>query len=121
MLTVAHPVPSAQVVTGRLPVLRSQFYLKLSGDPILIGEWSRQINRQVHALSGGDGAVVNPSTLMRLPGSIAWPWKAGREPELTEWVTPEGGGHTFTLCLTCRSAGRGGRLWAMPDEQARNG
>jgi hypothetical protein len=93
----ATPRPSAQVITGRLPVLRSQFYLKLSGEPILVGEWSRQLNRQVHALSGGDGAVVNPSTLMRLPGSIAWPWKSGREPELTEWVTPDGGGDTFTL------------------------
>src|SRR6202035_3344794 len=43
------------------------------------------------------GAVINPSTLLRLPGSIAWPWKPGREPELTEWVTPDGGGGTYTL------------------------
>jgi hypothetical protein len=84
--------PSAQVITGRLPVLRSQFFYKLSGDPILVDEWSRQINRQTHALSLGDSAVVNPSSLMRLPGTIAWPWKAGREPEVTEWITPARGG-----------------------------
>ncbi len=96
-LLSANPVPSAQVVTGRCPTLRVQPYYKFSGDPILVGEWSRRLNRQIHALSGGDPAVVNPSTLLRLPGSIAWPWKPGREPELTEWVTPDGGGGTYTL------------------------
>ena len=95
-MLAAEPAPSAQIITGRHPELRAQFDYKLS-EPLLIGEWSRHLNRQVHALSGGDGAVVNPSTLMRLPGSIAWPWKPGREPELTEWVTPDGGGGTFTL------------------------
>ena len=97
VLAVDRPLPSAQVVTGRMPDLRAQFYYKLSGEPILDGESSRHLNRQVHALSGGDGAVVNPSTLMRLPGSIAWPWKPERQPELTEWCTPDGGGETYTL------------------------
>ena len=93
-MLAANPMPSAQVVTGRCPELRAQFYYKAT-EPIL-GECSRQLNRQVHVLSGGDGAVTNPSTLMRLPGSIAWPWKAGREIELTEWITPDGGGDVFT-------------------------
>jgi hypothetical protein len=54
-----------------------------SNDVVLVPGWSREINCRIHALAGGDPAVVNPSTLLRLPGSIAWPWKAGRKPELT--------------------------------------
>jgi hypothetical protein len=89
--------PSAQVVTGLMPAPRSQFFWKFSGDPTLVGDHSRTLNRQVQALSGSDPAVTNPSTLMRLPGSIAWPWKPGRPIELTEWLTPEGGGNTWAM------------------------
>ena len=97
MVSTAKPCPSAQIVTGRVPILRSQFYYRFGGDPIAVGELSRQLNRQLRALSGGDPAVVNPSTLMRLPGGIAWPWKQNRQPELTEWRTPVGFGGTYTL------------------------
>jgi hypothetical protein len=89
--------PSAEIITGRIPAERVQSMFKLSGDPILIGEWARTLNRQVQKLYDSDPAVVNPSSLMRLPGSIAWPWKEGREVELTEWITPDGGGATWTL------------------------
>ena len=84
-------MPTAQVVTGRHPALRSQFLWKFSSPPILVPDWSRELNRQAQTLAGGDPAVVNPSTLLRLPGTIAWPWKPGRVPELTEWITPNGG------------------------------
>jgi hypothetical protein len=94
---ISCPRPSAEIVTGRIPGLRLQSFYKFSGDPILIGDWVRQLNRQICALTGSDSMVINPSSLMRLPGTIAWPWKEGREPELTEWVTPDGGGATFTL------------------------
>ena len=83
------PAPSAQVITGRIPALRSQLFLFKSSEPILVGEWVRSLNRQAAAMVGGDTAVINPSTLLRLPGSIAWPKKSGRVPELTEWVTPD--------------------------------
>ena len=89
-MLVATPAPSCQVITGRLPEMRSQYLYRLAS-PILAWE-SRELNRQVLALSGGDPAVTNPSTLMRLPGSIAWPWKAGRQVELTEW---SGAGETY--------------------------
>ena len=95
-------VPSMQIVTGRQPSLRAQFLWKFSTEPILVSEWSRGLNRQANALAGGDPAVCNPSTLLRLPGTIAWPWKQGRVAELTEWATPDGGGHTFTVA-TLRS------------------
>jgi hypothetical protein len=91
----ANPIPSAMIVTGRHPTLRLQAYYKLT-EPILIGETARQLNRQVCSLMGGDRAVINPSSFMRMPGSIAWPWKPGREIEPTEWNTPNGGGNSFT-------------------------
>jgi AAA domain len=92
----AHPIPSAVVVTGRHPGLRAQAFYRTT-EPILVGETVRHLNRQARELVGGDGAVTNPSSLMRLPGSIAWPWKPGREIELTEWVTPDGGGDSLPL------------------------
>ena len=88
--------PSGQIITGRIPALRSQFVYKFSNAPLLDATHSRELNRQVQTLAGGDPMVVNPSTLLRLPGSIAWPWKPGRQAELTEWITPDGGGHTVT-------------------------
>ena len=90
-------MPSGQVITGRVPTVRAQFLYKFSGNPLLDGERSRELNRQAQALTGGDPAVVNPSTLLRLPGSIAWPWKPGRQAELTEWITPDGGGSSLTV------------------------
>ena len=39
---------------------------------------------------GGDASAKNPSRLMRLGGSIAWPKKEGRVAELTEVKAPEG-------------------------------
>ena len=90
-------IPSAQIITGRYPALRCQFLWLFSTEPILIAEWSRELNRRVQLLSDSDPAVTNPSTLLRLPGSIAWAWKPGRVPELTEWITPDGGGNSVTV------------------------
>jgi hypothetical protein len=76
--------------------LRSQFLFKLS-EPILTGDWVRTLNRQAALMAGSDTMVINPSTLLRLPGSIAWPKKDGRVPELTEWVTPARHQDTYAL------------------------
>jgi hypothetical protein len=89
--------PTFQVVTGRFPSLRGQFLWQLASDPITVGDWSRVLNRQALALAGSDAAVTNPSSLLRLPGSIAWPLKPGRIPELTEWIRPNGRGSVFSL------------------------
>jgi AAA domain len=95
-LLATAPTPTFQIVTGRHPELRCQFLWKLADDPLLVPEWARQLNLGIHALAGSDPAVANPSTLLRLPGTVAWPLKPGRIPELTEWIIPTGGGHSIS-------------------------
>lgn len=77
--------PNAFVITGREPHLRTQTFFKTTA-PIVDGILVRSLNRRLLALYGGDPAVINPSRLMRLPGTIAWPWKPGRVPELTAFI-----------------------------------
>lgn len=72
------------VTTGRVPHARFQLYFR-SAEPLTNPDTIRQFNRRLQSLYGGDPAVVNPSRLMRMPGSIAWPYKAGRVPELTSF------------------------------------
>jgi len=79
--------PTALVQTGTAPHPRWQSFFLLDEpltDPTLV----RDLNRRILLLYGGDSSVVNPTRLMRLPGTIAWPWKAGRVPELTRLVLP---------------------------------
>lgn len=81
--------PNAFVITGRTPHMRTQTFFKADA-PIEDGNLVRSLNRRIHALYGGDPAVANPSRLMRLPGTIAWPWKPDRIPELTAFIQTEG-------------------------------
>lgn len=80
--------PSCVVVTGRHPELRAQLWWRLDAattDPTAIKP----------ALAGacsflrGDKAVVDPIRVMRLGGTVAWPKKDGRIPELTEFIIPQ--------------------------------
>ena len=80
--------PNGIVTTGRIPHLREQIFFR-ANEPIKCAELVRSFNKRLNALYGGDKAVVNPTRLMRLPGTIAWPWKAGRVPELTLFTAPE--------------------------------
>jgi hypothetical protein len=68
--------------TGKVPHERYQLWLRGS-EPMVAIEQIRLMNRRMHMLYGGDPAVCNPGRLMRLPGTIAWPYKAGRVVELT--------------------------------------
>lgn len=77
--------PNGSVITGRIPDLRAQSFFRASA-PVVNPGLVRSLNRGIYRLYGGDPAVVNPTRLMRLPGTIAWPWKAGRIPELTSFV-----------------------------------
>lgn len=79
--------PNASVITGTVPHPRVQSWFRCS-EPIASPDLVRSLNVRLHKLYGGDPAVVNPSRLMRLPGTIAWPWKAGRMPEVTQFVRP---------------------------------
>lgn len=86
--------PNASVITGTVPGLRVQSWFRTS-EPIPSAELTRNLNVRLHSLYGGDEKVVNPSRLMRLPGTIAWPWKDAehRIPELTRFILPDSSDH----------------------------
>ena len=75
--------PSMVCITGRHPHKRLHTYRLLS-DGVGGADMQKRLNTAVCDHTMGDSAVTNPTSLMRLPGSIAWPWKDGRIPELTE-------------------------------------
>lgn len=87
--------PSAWVETGRHPHWRAQCFWRLEGvceNPVAV----KALNERVVALYQGDSMVTNPTRLMRLPGTVAWPAKPGRVPEMTRLIMPQGrpSGHT---------------------------
>jgi putative DNA primase/helicase len=75
--------PSCRIVTGLHPHAREQWLFR-ADEPATDPEVVRDLNKRLQQLFGSDKTVVNPSRLMRLPGTIAWPWKEGRIAELTE-------------------------------------
>ena len=91
---VVSPIkPAVIITTGLVPHRREQHFFRLT-EPLADGAQVRLYNERLLALYGGDQSVVNPSRLMRLPGMIAWPWKAGRVPELTAWAFASAEDHT---------------------------
>lgn len=91
----SHPLrikPPFIIVTGRDPEMRCQSFWPLSSDPIIKADWVRSINKSLQMHFEGDPMVVNPTRLMRMPGSIAWPVKEGRtKAELVEVIAPKDG------------------------------
>lgn len=79
--------PNGRVVTGMHPHLRAQNFFRCDV-PLVSPEMVRSFNQGILKLYGGDPAVVNPTRLMRLPGTIAWPHKEGRIPEITTFALP---------------------------------
>jgi RecA-family ATPase len=76
-------MPPVAVTTGRKPHKRAQLWFPVE-DPITDPEAYRaQLQALADAL-GGDTTVTNPSRVMRLGGTVAWPIKAGRVAEKTE-------------------------------------
>jgi hypothetical protein len=82
--------PNASVITGIIPTTRVQSWFRTT-EPIVSADLVRELNVRLHRLYGGDPTVVNPSRLMRLPGTIAWPWKESRVPELVQFILPDHG------------------------------
>ena len=80
--------PSLIVVTGRHPDMRAQGWWKLMFPETNAAEHNQNLAHICAAL-GGDRAVVDPARVMRLGGTIAWPKKEGRIPELTEVKRPD--------------------------------
>lgn len=76
--------PTAVVVTGRKPHTRAQLLWRLES-PERDPDICRSQNLALALALGGDRTVVNPSRVLRLGGSIAWPAKPGRVLERTEF------------------------------------
>lgn len=81
----AGPKYTFAVTTGRTPIVRPHIYWRLDEWVTDLAEWS-QVQQGIAAQLSTDKTVVNPSRIMRLPGTINWPTpqKAakGRVPEL---------------------------------------
>lgn len=94
--------PSAWVETGRHPHWRAQCFWRLEGvceNPVAI----KALNERVVWLYQGDSSVTNPTRLMRLPGTIAWPSKPGRVPEMTQLIVPAGRPQAYSIEFLTRS------------------
>lgn len=79
--------PSFVIVTGRHPNIRAQAWWILDNPCSDAGALKTTLAQLCHALDG-DKAVVDSARVMRLGGSIAYPKKQGRVPELTEFIIP---------------------------------
>jgi hypothetical protein len=78
--------PTIGVITGRKPHPRAQLWWRqesLCDDPDAL----RKQNAALASALDGDASVINPSRVMRLAGSVAWPTKLGRVVELVELQT----------------------------------
>lgn len=78
--------PDFVVCTGQHPHIRLQPYWRLD-EPITDADQHRALTGGLADTLNGDRAVTNPSRIMRLAGSIAWPAKPGRVAEMT-FVVP---------------------------------
>jgi hypothetical protein len=77
--------PSFIVCTGQHPHKRLQPFWLLD-EPVTDPKQHRSLFGGVADSLSGDRAITNPGRVMRLAGSIAWPTKPGRIPELTHLV-----------------------------------
>lgn len=82
--------PTMTVVTGRHPHVRAQMWWRLE-EPCRDATELRALNGALASALGGDPTVVNPSRVLRLGGSVAWPTKPGRIRERTEVHVPQDG------------------------------
>lgn len=82
--------PTLTVVTGRHPHVRAQMWWRLE-EPCRDAGELRALNGALASALGGDPTVVNPSRVLRLGGSVAWPTKPGRVLERTEVHVPQEG------------------------------
>lgn len=74
--------PTLVVVTGREPHTRAQMWWRLEEPLTDANQWPALLRGFAGRLKG-DTTVTNPSRVMRLAGTIAWPVKPGRSIELT--------------------------------------
>ena len=82
--------PTFVVVTGEHPHFRAHLYWRLD-EPIRDPQEYRETISLIAENFGGDPAVTNPSRVMRLGGTVAWPLKKGRKVEATQVYTFDDG------------------------------
>jgi hypothetical protein len=75
---------TALVITGTNPHIRAQMFWR-TDEIIYHAPMVRRLNANITRKLNGDTAVINPTTLMRIGGTIAWPYKGGRVIELTRF------------------------------------
>lgn len=78
----SHLPPSFVVCTGQHPHQRLQPFWRLT-EAVTDPEQHRQLFGGIADMLDGDRVITNPGRIMRLAGSIAWPTKQGRVPEIT--------------------------------------
>jgi len=72
------PKWSAAVTTGRIPSIRVHTYWQLNQWCYDLAEW-REMQMQIAAHFGSDKSVINPSRIMRIGGTVAYPSKQKQE------------------------------------------
>ncbi len=75
---------NAYTITGRTPHTRVQAFWRFD-EPPTDAEKIKRYNDTLCKIVDGDSMVNNVSTYMRMGGTIAWPYKPGRAPELTQF------------------------------------
>jgi hypothetical protein len=78
--------PTLVVVTGREPHTRAQLWWRLDMPSTDRAQWPELLKAMSSAM-GADPSVTNPSRVMRLAGTVAWPVKPGRTIEQTGIVS----------------------------------
>jgi hypothetical protein len=106
-----HLPPSFIVQTGQHPHTRLQPFWLLT-EAITDREQHRALFGGIADTLQGDRAVTNPGRVMRLAGTIAWPTKPGRIPELTRLAVY--GGRTYTADQVSRAYPAGDKVHAIP-------
>ena len=79
-------LPNMLVITGHHPHTRGQMWWVLD-EPTGERQIVQEIERRLAVWLKGDKSITNPSRVMRLGGSVAWPLKAGRKLEVTQLIT----------------------------------
>jgi len=86
VMALAGPQFTMSVKTGTTPYVRGHAYWRLEEPCYNLDAW-RNVQASIAASLGTDPAVINPSRIMRVAGTVSWPnddkRKRGYQPELT--------------------------------------
>jgi len=88
--------PPFGVITGKTPHPRGHIYYPLE-EPVSDPTLMKELNTLLAEHLGGDPSITNPSRVMRLAGTIAYPKKKNRVPEMTEVFFPPNRRSTFEV------------------------